>query len=331
MDTKKIRKYPAGQINLTILNNKKIAILGYGSQGRAQALNLRDSGLSPVIGLPRGSRSRVKANRDKFRVETPSVAVANADIIAVLVPDQVHGELFAKQINKALHPGQIFIFAHALSVHFKLVNQPKDVDFVLVAPHAPGLRMRERFVQGGNISAFIGNTEKSSSACLKVAAAYAKAIGCNHRALIISSFADEAIGDIFGEQAVLCGGLAGLIKAGYKTLVKSGIPPHNAYLECIYQLDLIVDLIKRYGIGGMYDRISFTARYGSKKAENKIINAQTKKAMNELLRNIKSGKFVRELILESKKGKSRFPASKSDACQTQIDELARYFSSTAIE
>jgi ketol-acid reductoisomerase len=331
MKAQGMRIYPARQINLAILRNKKIAILGYGSQGRAQALNLRDSGFLPVIGLPIKSRSRTKAARDKFRIETPSGAVADADIIAVLAPDQFHGELFAKQINKAIHPGQIFIFAHALSVHFKLVNKPKGVDFVLVAPHAPGLRMRERFLEGENVSAFIGKTEKSSSESLEVAAAYAKAIGCNHRALIVSSFADEAIGDIFGEQAVLCGGLAGLIKAGYKTLVKSGIPPHNAYLECIYQLDLIVDLIKRYGIGGMYERISLTARYGGQRAENKIINAQSEKGMSELLEDIKSGKFVKELLKNSKKGVAAKPARVANTHQQQIDCLARRFSSIASE
>lgn len=322
-----MKVYPIRQINLTILKGKKIAILGYGSQGRAQALNLRDSGFTPIIGLPASSHSRRKAKADKFRVETPFDVVKDADLIAVLASDQVHGELFAKQIRKAIHPGQIFIFAHALSVHFKLVKQPKEVDFVLVAPHAPGLRMRERFLQGGSVSAFIGKTDKSSQQSMRFAAAYAKAIGCNHRALVISSFADEAIGDIFGEQAVLCGGLAGLIKAGYKTLVKSGIPPHNAYLECIYQLDLIVDLIKRYGISGMYERISFTARYGGRRAENKIINAQSKRAMSELLKDIKSGIFVKKLLRDSKKGVAAKPARAASIHQEQIDSLARRFSS----
>lgn len=321
--------YPVRQINLAILKNKKIAILGYGSQGRAQALNLRDSGITPIIGMPEKSKSRKQAVRDKFKVMSPAESVARADIIAVLAPDQVHKDLFANQIKGAIHPGQVFIFAHALSVHFKLVNQPRNVDFVLVAPHAPGLRMRERFVRGGSVSAFIGKTEKSSTASMKIAAAYAKAIGCNHRVLIISSFADEAIGDIFGEQAVLCGGLAGLISAGYETLVKSGIPPHNAYLECIYQLDLIVDLIKRYGIGGMYERISLTARYGGRRAENKIINAQSKRAMNRLLAEISNGKFVEELLRNSNKGDAAKPARVANANQQQIDYLARRFSSIA--
>jgi ketol-acid reductoisomerase len=327
MKAQGMRIYPARRINLAILGNKPIAILGYGSQGRAQALNLRDSGFEPIIGLPTGSRSRQRAFSDKFRIKTPSDAVKDADIVAVLAPDHVHGELFANDIGKAIHPGQIFIFAHALSVHFKLIEQPTGIDFLLVAPHAPGLRMRERFMRGGSVSAFIGKTDKSSEKSLRFAAAYAKAIGCNHRALIVSSFTDEAVGDIFGEQAVLCGGLAGLIKAGYKTLVKSGIPPHNAYLECIYQLDLIVDLIKRYGIGGMYERISLTARYGSTRAENKIINAQSEKAMGELLKGIKSGKFVKELLKNSKKGVAAKPARAANTYQQQIDCLARRFSS----
>jgi ketol-acid reductoisomerase len=322
-----IKIYPGKQINLELLQGKKIAILGYGSQGRAQALNLRDSGFIPIIGLPPSSKSRKQAKKAGFKVISPALAVANSDIIAVLAPDQVHKDLFAKQINKAIHSGQTFIFAHALSVHFELAKQPQDVDFVLVAPHAPGLRMRERFTQGGTVSAFIGKTSKSSGQSLNLAAAYAKAIGCGQAGLIISSFADEAIGDIFGEQAVLCGGLAGLVQAGYETLVKKGIPPHNAYLECIYQLDLIVDLIKRYGIGGMYDRISVTARYGGKLAEDKIINSQTKRAMAKILNEIENGSFVKKMMTQSKGRDKADSHSKKNKFRKQIDGFARYFDS----
>jgi ketol-acid reductoisomerase len=322
-----INIYPAGRINLQILKSKKIAILGYGSQGKAQAFNLRDSGFTPIIGLPEKSKSRKQAIRDKFKVMLPSEAVGRADIIAVLAPDQVQGDLFSKQIKDSIYPGQTFIFAHALSVHFGLVKQPKGVDFVLVAPHAPGIRMREQFEQGKSVSAFIGKTEKSSGVSLRIAAAYARAVGCNQKALIVTSFANEAVGDIFGEQAVLCGGLAGLIQAGFETLVKRGIPPPNAYLECIYQLDLIVDLIKRYGIGGMYDRISYTAHYGGKKAENKIINASSKRAMSKLLKDIEGGKFVRDFIKDSNKKAGRSSPVKVDKYRKQVDNLARYFDS----
>jgi ketol-acid reductoisomerase len=320
-----INIYPAGRINLQILKNRKIAILGYGSQGKAQALNLRDSGFAPIIGLPEKSKSRKQVIRDKFKVEPPAMAVAQSDIIAVLAPDQVHGDLFSKQIKGLIHPGQTFIFAHALSVHFGLVSQPKGVDFILVAPHAPGIRMRERFEQGESVSAFIGKTEKSSGVSLRIAAAYARAVGCDHKALIVTSFANEAVGDIFGEQAVLCGGLAGLIQAGFETLVKRGIPPHNAYLECVYQLDLIVDLIKRYGIGGMYDRISYTARYGGKLAEDKIINGQSKRSMNKMLKDIESGEFVKKLMADAKGFGKKHANLNIDNYRLLIDKYARYF------
>jgi ketol-acid reductoisomerase len=322
-----IKIYPESKIDKSILQRKRIAILGYGSQGRAQALNLRDSGIVPIIGLPSGSKSQKRAIADKFKVMSPAEAVAQADIVAVLAPDQVQGDLFSKQIRESITAGQTFIFAHGLSVHFGMVKQPKGVDFLLVAPHAPGVRMRERFTQGKSVSAFIGKTAKSSATSLKIAAAYAKAIGCNSKALIVTSFANEAVGDIFGEQAVLCGGLAGLIRAGYETLVKRGLPAHNAYLECVYQLDLIVDLIKRFGIGGMYDRVSYTARYGGMRAESKIINAGSKRAMSKLLKDIEGGKFVRDLIKDSNKKAGRSGPVKADKYRKQIDSLARYFDS----
>jgi ketol-acid reductoisomerase len=324
MKTPFIKIYRDKQIILNPLYERKIAIIGYGSQGRAQALNLRDSGFTPVIGLRGGSESGRLAKRDGFEITNLVRAVANSDVVVILIPDHFHNDLFTKQIAKAIHPGQTFVFAHSLSVHFGLIEQPAGVDYVLVAPHAPGIMMRERYQEGKGVPAFIATAQNSSPRSLKLAAAYGKAIGCGRAGLIITSFADEAVGDIFGEQAVLCGGLAGLLKAGFATLIKGGLSPQNAYLECIYQLDLIIDLIKRYGIGGMYDRISFTAEYGGRLAENKIINAGSKRAMAGLLKQIKSGQFAAELMNSSKHLPKQKTRGTSNKYESQLDRLAIY-------
>ena len=326
MRLKKTRIIDAGTIDLQLIKNKPIAIIGYGSQGRAQALNLRDSGFDPIIGLPSQSHSRKRARKDDFKITTPRLAVKNAAIAAILVPDHRHRELFDNELYRVMMPGQVFVFAHALSVHFHLVDQPDGVDFVLVAPHGPGLRLRERFLRGGGITAFVGRTESSSKASLGLAAAYAGAIGCGRGGLVVTTFAHEAIGDIFGEQAVLCGGLSALLKAGFETLVKAGLPPENAYLECVYQIDLIVDLIKRYGIGGMYDRISKTAAFGAVPAESKIINNESEKAMRNILNEIDSGDFARNLMADYARGFRRFKAALKKRQSRELDRMARYFS-----
>lgn len=295
MNHKKIRIIRDLQVNLRPLRGKNVAVIGYGSQGEAQALNLRDSGITPLIGLRRASRSKKKANGAGFKVVDIADAMNEADIIAIMIPDHEHRNLFDKYVDDKIKPGKAFVFAHALSAHFGLVSRPLGVDFLLVAPHGPGIRLREQYIVGKGIPAFVGSIPQTKKA-LNIAAAYGKAIGCARAGLIVTTFENEAIGDIFGEQAVLCGGLAGLLKAGFNTLVESGIPPHNAYLECVYQLDLIVDLIKRYGIEGMYRRISLTANIGSRDAENIVINRQSINGMKKLLDRIKKGEFAKKLI-----------------------------------
>ena len=313
------------RVNIDVLKKYQIGILGYGSQGRAQALNLKDSGLKPTIGLPAKSRSRNHAKKDGFTVITPAKLCQQCDLIAVLVPDHKHQELFTNELYSIMKPGQVFIFAHGLSVHFHLVKQPSGVDFILVAPHSPGIGLREKYIEGKSITAFIGNTEKSSPISLKLAKSYAQAIGCPASGLIQTSFADEAIGDIFGEQAVLCGGLSALLKAGFNTLVKAGLPPENAYLECIYQIDLIVDLIKRHGIDGMYDRISTTAAYGAAKAEPKIIDSHTQEAMAKLLKEIKSGKFTANLMNDYHKEFTELKKQRKKVSVPILDNMAKLF------
>lgn len=325
MTTKKIKIIRNNQVDLKPLKDRKIAIIGYGSQGQSQALNLRDSGFTPIVGLPSNSRSRKLAKKDKFTVTTSIKAVKNSDIISILIPDHKHKELFEEELYKVIKKGQTFIFAHSLSVHFQLVKQPEGVDFVLAAPHGPGVRMREKFIAGEGIPAFIGRTESSTKRSLKLAAAYAKAIGCARSGLIETSFANEAIGDLFGEQAVLCGGLSALLKAGFDTLVKGGLPPHNAYIECVYQLDLIIDLIKKYGIDGMYDRISATAAFGSLLTESEIINSASNKAMASRLEKIKSGRFIDELMADYRKSFIKFNKYKKKKRHPTLDKMALFF------
>ncbi|MCP4583143.1 MAG: ketol-acid reductoisomerase [candidate division Zixibacteria bacterium] len=313
------------QIDSSPLADKNIAVIGYGSQGRAQALNLRDNGYDPIVGLPVKSRSRRFVRQDGINFTTPAKAVKKADIIVILIPDHKHKELFERDIDKAIKREQTFIFAHALSVHFKLIKQPTGVDFVLVAPHGPGLRLRERFKDGKGITAFIGRTDDSSKDSLKTAAAYAKAIGCARAGLMITDFADEAIGDIFGEQAVLCGGLSALLKAGFDSLVKSGISPENAYLECVYQLDLIVDLIKKFGIHGMYEKISTTAALGGLAVESEIINKQSRGAMQSILDKIVSGKFTDELMADYGNSFARLKKYQKQRRNRILDDMAVLF------
>ncbi len=313
------------QIELDLLRNKRLGILGYGSQGRAQALNLRDSGFKPVIGLLAKSRSRKLVKEDGLEVSIPARVCRNADVVVVLIPDHKHKELFEDILYPAMRPGQTFIFAHGLSVHFKLVEQPDDIDFILVAPHGPGIRLRQRYLDGRGLTAFIARTDKSSKQSLKLAASYAKAIGCSREGIIITDFGEEAVGDIFGEQAVLCGGLSALMKAGFNTLVRAGLPPENAYLECIYQIDLIVDLIKKYGIDGMYERISTTAAFGSVMAEQKIFNARSNRAFIELLKDIQSGEFINELMADYKSDFKKYKTVRKEVDMPSLDKVARYF------
>lgn len=282
-----------------------IAVLGYGSQGSAQAQNLRDSGLNPIIGLPSNSRSRIYAKKDKFRIIRPIDAVMESDLIAVLLPDHKHKSLF-DTLPSSILSGKTLVFAHGLSVHFGLVKPPLDCDVVLVAPHGPGLRIREKYLSGEPFTTFVGIGKNASGIAERVARAYAEAIGCPCKYQFPSTFRDEAVGDIFGEQAVLCGGLVGLMESGFDTLVKKGFSPEAAYLECIYQIDLIVDLIKKYGPAGMFDRISVTAAYGSLSKKDRLFGSEFKKKLGELYNDIESGSFAKQLAKDSRNQMASF-------------------------
>jgi ketol-acid reductoisomerase len=302
-----LKIYKDKDASLKYLKGKTISILGYGSQGRAQALNLRDSGLEVIIGLPGKSRDLKTALKDGFKVFQPHRAVQIGDIISVLAPDHKHKELFEESIRKNISPGKTLVFAHAYSIYFGLVKPSGFVDVILVAPHGPGVLVRRLFLEGKGVTSFIAVEKDYSGQALDKALAYAKGMGSTKAGAIQTTFEDEAIGDLFGEQAVLCGGLSGLLKAGFETLVESGLSPENAYLECVYQLDLIVELIKNYGVAGMFDRISQTAEYGSYISGKKIVN---KNQMKKVLSVIRNGNFARKWSGEYKSGMKNYKQMK---------------------
>lgn len=312
---------------LDFLRNKSVAILGYGSQGRAQALNLRDSGILPLIGLPSDSKSRKAARADGFTVTTTETAIKRSDIIAVLIPDHKHKELFDGLRELRILSGKALIFAHGFSIAFGLVKPPPDCDVILIAPHGPGLRLRENYLDGESFTAFRGIENDHSGKALQIACAYATAIGCPETNLFPSTFKEEAVGDIFGEQAVLCGGLVGLMESGFDTLVKKGHSEESAYLECIYQLDLLIDLVKQFGPAGMFERISKTAAFGSLKRKEFLFDSGFRRRMEALYDDIQKGRFAKTLTTEDGRGMAGFlkmlKASRESSLQRTHDSLSR--------
>jgi len=275
---------------------KTVVVLGYGSQGRAIALNLRDSGYDVIVGLKSRSRSRRLAKSDGFsHIHTIATSVQNTHCVCVALPDHMHGRLFKSDIAPNLAPGSTLVFLHGFSVHFGFVVPPPNCDLLLIAPHAPGVAVREKYLAERDLSAFYAVQQNYSGRAGKTVLELAKALGFEKKRLVKSSFEIEAIGDLFGEQAVLCGGMAELVQSGFELLVAKGLPAENAYLEVAYQLDLIVELMKKHGIEGMYRRISVAARYGSERSGKKIIDRQVKKNMEKVYAEITSGRFAKKL------------------------------------
>jgi len=304
-----------------------IAVLGYGSQGRAVAQNLCDSGYNVIVGLKSRSGSRAIARKDKItKITVISKAVRQADIVCMALPDYLHAAVFEKDIEKNLKPGATLWFLHGLSVHFALIKPPADADVILLAPHAPGLAVREKFLTDKSVSAFYAVAQDKSGKAAATVFVLAAGIGIQKKRLVKTTFKDEAIGDIFGEQAVLCGGLAMLIKNGFEVLVENGLKPENAYLEVAFQLDLIVQLIKQFGIEGMFERISVTAQYGSLEAGPKIIDKSVKKRMESVLAGIKSGKFTKNLKNLSEKELNSLKKALKSLSNPQFEKMARKFS-----
>ena len=304
----------------------KIAMLGYGSQGKALALNLRDSGFDVIIGLKSGSPSRRRARKDGFsRISTFAKATRAADCVCFAFPDHLHGRVYAKDIRENVRPGSALWFLHGLSIHFQFVQPPAESDVILIAPHAPGIAVREKFLADKSISAFYAIYQNRTGQAKKLAMALAEASGFARKRLIATSFEDEALGDLFGEQAVLCGGLAALIKNGFEVLVANGLPAEHAYLEVAYQLDLIVQLLKQHGIEGMLKRISVAARFGSVKSGQKIIDRTVRKSMDQVYSEIASGRFPKQLNRLTPKEIAKLDGQLSKLTHPDLERAARKF------
>jgi ketol-acid reductoisomerase len=309
--------------NLEFLSGQTVAIIGYGSQGHAHALNLRDSGVGVVVGLPAASKSAAKAAAAGLKVLAPGEAARAANIVMILVPDHVQADLYKSEIAPHMTEGKTLMFAHGFNIHFRQITPPKNVDVSMVAPKAPGHRVRELFTEGVGVPALVAVDQDASGKALKRALAYALALGCLKAGVIDTSFREETESDLFGEQAVLCGGASELIRAGFQTLVDAGYAPEIAYFECLHELKLIVDLIQEGGLSYMRYSVSDTAEYGDYTRGPRIVNDQTRAEMKKILGEIQSGEFARQWIEENKTGRKKFLAMRQAAQNDQIETVGR--------
>jgi ketol-acid reductoisomerase len=315
------KTYHDQDADLSLIQKKKVAIIGYGSQGHAHALNLKDSGVEVRVGLPATSKSIDKAKKAGLEVNTVSDAAAWADVIMILTPDHSQGETYAKDIAPNLKKGKTLMFAHGFNIRFGTIDPPKDIDVSLVAPKAPGHRVREVFTEGGGTPGLVAIHQDASGKALETALSYAKGIGCTRAGVIETTFAEETETDLFGEQAVLCGGASALVKAGFETLVDAGYQPEIAYFECLHELKLIVDLMYRGGLAFMRYSISDTAEYGDYTAGPRIVTDATRAEMKKLLKEIQDGTFAKKWIDENKTGRKFFNRMREDEAKHPIEEV----------
>ena len=296
--------------DLNLIRGKKVAVIGYGSQGHAHALNLRDSGVSVKVGLPATSRSRAKAQAAGLEVDEVAVVSKWADVIMVLVPDTTAAKLYKDAIEPNLAPGKMLMFAHGFNIRFGTVSVRPDVDVTMIAPKAPGHRVRELYVEGAGTPALVAVHQDATGHAKALALSYGKGSGVTRAGVIETTFAEETETDLFGEQAVLCGGVSALIKAGFETLVEAGYQPEVAYFECLHELKLIVDLIYQGGLNYMRYSVSDTAEYGDYTGGPRLITADTKKEMKKMLEEIVSGQFAKAWINENATGRKTFEATR---------------------
>jgi ketol-acid reductoisomerase len=296
--------------DLNLIRDKNVAVIGYGSQGHAHALNLRDSGVQVKVGLPASSRSRAKAQAAGLEVDEVAAVSKWADVIMVLVPDTSTAKLFKEAIAPNLAPGNMLMFAHGFNIRFNTITIRPDIDVTMIAPKAPGHRVRELYVEGAGTPALVAVHQNASGKAKELALSYAKGIGVTRAGVIETTFAEETETDLFGEQAVLCGGVSALIKAGFETLVNAGYQPEIAYFECMHELKLIVDLIYQGGLNYMRYSVSDTAEYGDYTGGPRLITDETKKEMKKMLEEIQSGKFAKVWIEENETGRKWFEAER---------------------
>jgi ketol-acid reductoisomerase len=308
--------------DLSIIRGKKVAIIGYGSQGHAHAQNLRDSGVRDiVIGLRQGSPSADKAMKSQFKVVAPAEAAGSADVVMILTPDELQGALYRDHLGPNMKKGGALVFAHGLNIHFNLIEPREDLDVFMIAPKGPGHTVRSEYQKGGGVPCLIAVHQDATGKAKQIGLSYASAIGGGKAGIIETSFREECETDLFGEQAVLCGGVTALIKAGFETLVEAGYAPEMAYFECLHEVKLIVDLIYEGGLANMRYSISNTAEYGDYKTGPRIVTEETKKEMKRVLDDIQSGRFTRDWMLECQAGQPSFKATRRRESEHLIEKI----------
>lgn len=310
-----------GDADLGLLQGKTAAVIGFGSQGHAHVQNLRDSGVKVVVGLREGSSSRKRAQEAGLEVITPAQAAEQGDVIMILVPDQTQKKVYEASIAPHLEPGNMLMFAHGFNVHFGQITPPDSVDVTMVAPKGPGHLVRRVYEDGGGVPGLLAVHQDATGEAKEMGLAYAKGIGCTRAGVIETTFQEETETDLFGEQAVLCGGTSELIRAGFDTLVEAGYQPEVAYFECLHELKLIVDLIHEYGISGMRYSVSETAEYGDMTRGSRIIDERVREEMREVLREIQDGEFAREWILENQADRPVYKAISRRQAEHTIEKV----------
>ena len=309
--------------DLHLLDGKTVAIIGYGSQGHAHANNLKDSGVDVVVGLRPGSASVAKAEGHGLRVTDPASAAAEGDVVMILAPDELHAQVWESGVGEGIEPGNLVLFGHGFSIHYGTVTPPPDVDVALVAPKGPGHLVRRQYTEGSGVPSLIAIHQDATGNAQPLALAYAKGIGGTRAGVFETSFREETETDLFGEQAVLCGGVTELVRAGFETLVDAGYNPQMAYFECLHELKLIVDLMYEKGISGMRYSISNTAEYGDLTRGKRVIGDETRLAMKQILGEIQSGEFAREWIAENNAGQENFKRMREEQAGHQVEVVGK--------
>src|SRR6476646_5934441 len=315
--------YYDNSADLSLIQAKRVAIIGYGSQGHAHSLNLRDSGVSVRVGLPEGSASRAKAEKEGLTVNTPAQAAEWGDVIMILAPDTKQPKLYRDAIEPHLAKGKTLMFAHGFNIRFGTIKPPAAVDVSMIAPKAPGHRVREVFTEGGGTPALIAIEQDASGHAKALALSYAKGLGCTRAGVLETTFTEETETDLFGEQAVLCGGVSELIKAGFDTLVAAGYQPEVAYFECLHEMKLIVDLMYEGGLSYMRYSVSDTAEYGDYVTGPRIVTDETRANMKQILAEIQDGTFARQWLAENESGRSNFLTMRAAHASTPVEQVGK--------
>ena len=307
--------------DLGLLEDKTIGIIGYGSQGHAHALNCKDNGLDVMIGLYEGSKSRDKAESNGLRVGTVEETSAESDIVMILIPDHLQAEVYKNEIQPHMGADKTLMFAHGFNIHYKTITPPENIDVSMVAPKAPGHRMREVFTKGSGVPGLLAIHQDSSGNAHDIGLAYARGVGCTRAGVLTTTFKEETETDLFGEQTILCGGVTALIKAGFETLVEAGYQPESAYFECMHELKLIVDLLYEGGMEYMRYSISDTAEYGDYSRGPVVVDEHVKQNMKKILAQVQDGTFAREWIAENDEGRHRFNQMRKENTEHPIEKV----------